>query len=190
MLRDRPFFSPQLVLKRLELLKQVVPFMKKVGVLLLKDNPGNAAILVPMEIAAKAMNAELRPIEASGYAGYVSAFSAWTDTQVDAVVIADQPQFLADAAALAALVEKHQLASIGSLELAAGGGLMAYGVSFSEMFRRGAAFVDKILKGENPGNIPIEQPTKFKTVLNLKTGKALGLTVRPTLLATADEVIE
>jgi putative ABC transport system substrate-binding protein len=105
-------------------------------------------------------------------------------------VIADQPQFLVQAAELGALAEEHQLASIGSLELAASGGLMAYGVRFSEVFRRGAAFVDKILKGENPGNIPIEQPTKFKTVVNLKTAKALGLTIPPTLLATADEVIE
>ena len=181
---------PQLMLKRLELLKQALPSMKKVGVLFLKDYPGNAAVLVPTEIAAKAMGVEIRPIEAGDYTEYGNAFSGWADTQVDAVLIEDQPEFLADAAALATLAERHRLASVGSLELAASGGLMAYGVSISAMFRRGAAFVDKILKGENPGNIPIEQPTKFKTVLNLKTAKVLGLTLPPLLLTRADEVIE
>jgi putative tryptophan/tyrosine transport system substrate-binding protein len=82
------------------------------------------------------------------------------------------------------------LRRVGSLEFAASGGLIAYGVNFSTIFHRGAAFVDKILKGENPGNIPIEQPTKFRTVVNLKTAKVLGLSVPPSLLATADEVIE
>jgi putative tryptophan/tyrosine transport system substrate-binding protein len=102
---------PQLMLKRLELLKEVVPSMKRVGVLLLKDYPGNGAMLVPMETAAKVMSAELRPIEVSGYTDYKTAFSEWTDTQADAVVIADQPEFLSDAAALATLAERQQLAS-------------------------------------------------------------------------------
>lgn len=181
---------PQIMLKRLGLLKQVVPSMKKIGVLLLPENLGNAATILPMEIAAKAMDVEIRPLEASNYPAYENAFLAWTEAQVDAVVIADQPQFLAGAAGIAGLAVKHRLASIGSLELAAGGGLIGYGVNLLPIFRRAAAFVDKILKGESPGNIPIEQPTKFRTVLNLKTAKALGIAVPANLLALADEVIE
>ena len=180
----------QIMLKRLDLLKQVVPSMKKIGVLLLPENLGNPGTILPMEIAAKAMDVEIHPLEASNYPAYENAFLAWTEAKIDAVVIADQPQFLVGAAGLAGLAEKHRLASIGSLELAAGGGLIGYGVNLLPMFRRAAIFVDKILKGESPGNIPIEQPTKFQLVINLRTAKALGLAVPPSLLATADEVIE
>jgi len=101
----------------------------------------------------------------------------------------DHAQFLSRANAIAALTARHRLPSIGSLELPAGGELMGYGVSFSDMFRRAAAFVDKILKGAKPGDIPVEQATKFKLVLNLKTAKALGLEV-PTTLLVRDELIE
>jgi putative tryptophan/tyrosine transport system substrate-binding protein len=99
-------------------------------------------------------------------------------------------QFLSRANAIAALAARHQLPSIGSLELPAGGGLMGYGVDFSGMFRRAAYFVDKILKGAKPGDLPVEQATKFKSVFNLRTARALGLTIPPTLIALADEVIE
>jgi len=95
-----------------------------------------------------------------------------------------------NAAEIAALAIKHRVPSIGQLELVANGGLMGYGVNFVDQFRRAAAFVDKILKGAKPGDIPIEQAATFKLVLNLKTAKALGVTIPDRLLATADEVIE
>jgi putative ABC transport system substrate-binding protein len=132
----------------------------------------------------------LQLIEVRGPREYESAFSAWADKQVGGFVMLDHAYFLASVDAITVLATKHRLPSIGPLELPAGGGLMAYGVNFSDFFRRAAYFVDKILKGAKPDDIPIEQATKFKFVLNLKTARALGIEVPPMLLARADEVIE
>jgi ABC transporter substrate binding protein len=100
------------------------------------------------------------------------------------------PEFLAEAKPIAALALQHRMRLIGNLEHSANGGLMGYGTDFAAQFRRAALFVDKILKGAKPGDLPIEQPTKFHFVVNLKTAKALGLTIPPAILARADEVIE
>jgi putative ABC transport system substrate-binding protein len=184
------FFLPELMAKRLELLKEVVPSMTRAGILLLRGNASSDSILEVMGTTAKALRLELQPIEVRGPSEYENAFSAWTDQQIGALVILDHAQFLANADAIAALAAKHRVPSGGPLELPTNGGLIGYGVNFSELFRRAAVFVDKILKGAKPGDIPVEQPTKFKLVLNLKTAKALGLEAPATLLATADEVIE
>jgi putative tryptophan/tyrosine transport system substrate-binding protein len=186
------FFLPELMAKRLELLKEVVPPMTRAGVLLLRrdDTEANRNILEAMGATAKALRVELRPIEVREPSDYESTFSAWTDQQIDGLVMLDHAQFLVNAGAIAALAAKHRLPSIGPLELPAAGGLMAYGVDFSVMFRRAAAFVGKILKGAKPGDIPIEQATKFKAVVNLKTAKALGIDMPTSILLRADEVIE
>ncbi len=113
-----------------------------------------------------------------------------TGSTVDALVVLDHAQFIANAAAITALAAQHRFPSIGPLEWPASGGLMGYGVNFAAMFRRAAAFVDKILNGAKPSDIPVEQATKFASVINLKTARALGLDIPPTLLALADEVIE
>jgi putative tryptophan/tyrosine transport system substrate-binding protein len=105
-------------------------------------------------------------------------------------VVHDNPIFVRDAKLLAAIAAKQRLASVGFSEFTAAGGLVAYGVNFHDMYRRAAYFVDKILKGAKPGDLPIEQPTKFELVINLRTAKSLGLTIPLTLLARADEVIE
>jgi len=107
-------------------------------------------------------------------------------------VVAEYPQFQTNAAAsaIAALAAARRLPTLGALSLVRNGGLIGYGVDFAAMSRRAAYFVDKILKGANPGDIPIEQATKFKTTVNLKTAKAIGVDIPPTLLALADEVIE
>jgi len=181
-------FVPEIMAKRLELLKEVVPPMARSGVLLRRNTPSTGNILEVMGVTAKELRVELQPIEVGGPEEFESAFSALTDKQTNAIIVQDLLTF--DAAAIAALAAKHRLPSIGPVELPASGGLMAYGVNFADMFHRAAYFVDKILKGTKPGDIPIEQATKFKLVLNLKTAKALGLTVPPRLLATADEVIE
>ena len=184
------FFLPELMAKRLELLKEVVPSITRAGVLVLRDNASNVPVLAAMEGTAKALRMGLEPIDVRGPTEFESAFSAWADKQIDALVMTDPEQFLAYADAIAALAAKYRLPSNGPLELPANGGLMAYGVNFSDMFRRAAVFVDKILKGAKPSDIPVEQATKFVTIVNLKTASALGLTIPPTLLARADEVIE
>ena len=184
------FFLPELMAKRLELLKEVVPSIARAGVLVLLDNPSNGPVLRAMEGTAKASGVELQPIEVRGPAEFESAFSAWADKQVDALVMTDPEQLLAYTNAIAALAAKYHLPSAGPLELTANGGLVAYGVSFSEQFRRAAVFVDKILKGTKPSDIPVEQATKFVTIINLKTAKTLGLDIPATMLGRADEVIE
>jgi putative ABC transport system substrate-binding protein len=184
------FFVPELMAKRLELLKELVPSMTRAGVLLVRDNPSTSGILEKMGAAAKALLVELQPIEVRGPREFESAFSAWADKQIGGLVMLDHAYFLANIDAIATFASKDSLPSIGPLELPANGGLMAYGVNFSDFFRRAAYFVDKIIKGAKPGDIPVEQPTKFETIINLKTAKALGLDVPTSILLRADEVIE
>jgi putative ABC transport system substrate-binding protein len=178
--------------KRLELLKELAPSMTRVGVLLLfrRDDDANTNVLEVMEVTAKALKLGLHPIEVRGPSEFQSAFLAWTDGHIGGLVVSDHALFDANAAVIAALAAKYRLPSIGRLELPANGGLMGYGVNFSDLFRRAAYFVDKILKGAQPGDIPIEQATRFKSVVNLKTAKALGLEVPASILLRADEMIE
>ena len=184
------FFGPELIAKRLELLKEAVPSMSRAGVLLFKGSEQNGSILKMMGDTSKALMVELQPVEISEVADLESGFSALADRQIGAVVIGDHRLFVVNANAISALAARHHLTSIGPVELAANGALMGYGVNFLDQFYRAAAFVDKILKGTKPGDLPVEQPTKFKLVINLKTAKALGLSMPATLLARADEVIE
>ena len=185
------FFLPELMAKRLQLLKEVLPSMSRAGVLFLRGAAATPNILEVMDAAAKALSLDLSPIEVSGPEEFESAFSSWAEQKVSAVVVLDIFTTLSPAiAAIAALAAKYRFASIGRLELATAGGLIGYGVDFPPMYRRAAVFVDKILKGTEPGEIPIELATKFQTVVNLRTAKALGLEIPPTVLAGAEEVIE
>ena len=184
------FFSPELMAKRLELLKELIPSMDRAGVLLFRGNDTNGPTLELMGNTATALRIGLQSLEVRGPTDFESTLSALADKQVGALVVSDHAFFVTHADAIAAFAAKHRLPSIGPLELAVGGGLMAYGVNFSAMFRRAASFVDKILKGAKPGDIPVEQAVKFETIINVKTAKALGLTVPATLLVRADEVIE
>jgi putative tryptophan/tyrosine transport system substrate-binding protein len=184
------FFYPELMAKRLELLKEVVPSMSRAGVLLGRGTASTPNVLEVMGASAKALKVELRPIEVGEPSEFESVFLAWTDEKTGGFVMSDHPLFGFNATKIAALAVKQRLPSIGALELPAGGGLMGYGVNFSDMFRRAAYFVDKILKGAKPGDIPVEQATTFKMVLNHKTAKALGLTIPDRLVAIADEMIE
>src|SRR5262249_39701589 len=156
--------------------KEIVPSMSRAGVLLLRrdDTAATVKTVEVMEATAKALRAELHPIEVREPAEYAGAFSAWSDRKIEALVVLDHAQFITNAEAITALAAQYRFPSIGPLELPAAGGLMGYGVNFAVMFRRAAAFVDKILKGARPGEIPIEQATKFKFTINLKTAKALG----------------
>ena len=184
------FFSPELTAKRLELLKEVVPSLTSVGVLLVRDNEMNVPTLDVMEGTAKALGVRIQSFEARGPADFESAFSSWVDKKIGAVVVGDHAFLVANTDVIAALATKHRLASIGPLELAASGGLMAYGVNFSDMYRRAAVFVDKILKGAKPGDIPVEQAAKIQTIVNRKAAKSIGIELPTSLLLRADEVIE
>jgi putative ABC transport system substrate-binding protein len=176
--------------KRQELLKEMDPAIATVGVLLQRGNAYSAPTLEAMKPIAKTLGLELRPREVRGIAEYPAAFSAWAEEKVSGVVVHDAPEFLVEAKAITDLALQHRMRLIGNLEHAAAGGLMGYGVDFGEQFRLAAPFVDRILRGIKPGDIPIEQPTQFHFVINLATAKALGLIVPPTLLARAGELIE
>jgi putative ABC transport system substrate-binding protein len=184
------FFVSELMAKRPELLKQIVPSMAKAGVFLLRDNPSSASILEVMGATASALNVELHPFEIRTPTEFENVFSVLSDKRINALVVVDHAFFIDNAETIATLAIKHGIPSAGTLEFAANGALIGYGVNFPEMFRRAANFVDKILKGEKPGDIPVEQAATFRSVLNLKTAKSLGLEVPPSLLVRADEVIE
>ena len=184
------FFAQELVAKRLEILKEVAPSATRVAVLMARGVPTNAHMMSLVEAAAKMMNMEVRPVELGGIDELEGAFPIAGFAPLDGVVLTDHPLLLTNAATVATFAEERGLPAIGAPIIATHGGLIGYGVDFPLMFRRAAVFVDKILKGANPGDIPIEQATKFKTVVNLTSAKALGLEIPPTLLAGADEVIE
>jgi putative ABC transport system substrate-binding protein len=143
-----------------------------------------------MEMTAKALQVGLQHFELRGSGELESVFAAMADTKIDALVVHDDQVIIGNATAIATFAEKQKLPSCGFLEYAAAGGLSAYGVNFVELCRRAAYFVDKILKGTVPGDLPVEQPTKFELAINLKTARALGLEISPMSLARADEVIE
>ena len=181
------FFQPELMAKRLEFLKQAVPSMNRAGVFLFRGSPARAPVLDAMWTTAKALAVELRPIELDKLTDFEGAFSALADQQVSGLVVQDHAFFLGNADATAGLAASHGISSICSPQWAASGGLMGYGVNFLDQFRRAAIFVDKILKGANAGDIPVEQATKFVTIINLKSARAFGVDMPA---ASADEVIE
>jgi putative ABC transport system substrate-binding protein len=142
-----------------------------------------------MEMTAKALQVGLQPFELQG-AGELDIFAAMADSKIDALIVHDDQVLIGNAKAIATLAALQKLHSCGFLEFAAVGGLAHYGVNFVELCRRAAYYIDKILKGTMPADLPVEQPTKFELGINLKAARALGLDVPPTLLARADEVIE
>ena len=183
-------FDPELAAKRLELLKEAMPLITQVAVLMNPVSLQKAPILEAMEVAAKSLKVELQPFEAQYPTQFEGAFSTMHNRRVDAVVISEDPMLNANTGAIADLAAKQRLASIGFREFAEAGGVIGYGVNLLEMWRRAAYFVDRILKGAKPGDLPIERATRFELVINLKTTKALGLTIPQSLLLRADEVIQ
>ena len=184
------FFSPELTAKRLELLNDAVPFASRVAILLNPDNPVNAPLVQAMGRAAKSLKLELQPFEARSPNEFDRMASTLVKTRVDALTVTDDTIFVGNVKRIAEIATINRLPSIGSVDLAQAGGLIGYGANNPGLWYRAAFFVDKILKGAKPADLPVEQPTKFELVINLKTAKALGLDVPPTLLARADEVID
>jgi len=183
--------APEVVGKELELLKEVAPKVSQVAILQNSSNPGHPVVLRQAEGAARALGVQLHIVQARTPPEIDAAFTAMRSQRVGGVLVLRDALFLAERAQIAALAAKSRLPAVyGFREQAEAGGLMAYGASVPAMYRRAATYVDKILKGAKPADLPVEQPTKFELVINLKTAKALGLTIPPSLLQRADEVIQ
>ena len=184
------FFNPEISAKRLELLREAFPRISRFGVLMNPNNPITGPIVQAMESSATTLKVELEVFEAQTPTDLENAFEAIAARRVNAVTINEDPVFIANALLIGQIASLRRLPVIGFREIAEAGGMMAYGIVLPEMFRRAAAFVHKVLQGAKPGEIPVEQATRFNIFINLKSAKALGLEIPPTLLARADEVIE
>jgi len=183
-------FIPQMTAKRLELLRQIVSPLPRAGVLAPRNDPLYRSTFEVMTETARALGVELELFAASDATTYDRAFATASATGVRGFVIFDSAIFHQDASVIGALALKYKLPTGGAPIHARNGGLFGHAVLFRALFHNASSFVDKILKGAKPGDIPFEQATKFETVVNLKTAAALGLEIPPTVLASADEVIE
>jgi putative tryptophan/tyrosine transport system substrate-binding protein len=183
--------SMEIDAKRLELLNLAVPDIKRVGVLWDPTFLPAGSEFKEIERAAQALNLELVPVEVRARDDFRSALQALLEKHAGALIVLPADIFTEHAQAFAELATNTRLPEMFyRRELAVAGGLMSFGTSFSDMYLRAAVYVDKILRGTKPAELPVEQPTKFELVINLKTAKALGLTIPPFLLGRADEVIE
>jgi putative ABC transport system substrate-binding protein len=183
--------NPELVGKQVELLKEVVPSLVRMAVLWNPTHQAHATMLSQAEAAARALGLQPQRLQARGADDYEPAFSAITRNRAQALLVLGDVTVWRYRRQVAELAAKSRLpAMFVQREHAEAGGLMSYGASLPDNYRRAAAYVHKILKGAKPADLPIEQPTKFELVINLKTAKALGLTIPPSLLQRADQVIE
>jgi putative ABC transport system substrate-binding protein len=176
--------------KRLELLKELIPNSRRVAVLVDRDNLNPVAMRV-VEHVAKAVGVELRTFEAGEPGTWPAVFASIPAFRADALLQFPSANFASAPKEAVALADAHRLPTVyAEHEFTKAGGLMSYGIDLPHQWRRLAGYVDKILKGANPGELPIEQPTKFDLAINLKTAKAIGLVVPTSILLRADEVIE
>jgi putative ABC transport system substrate-binding protein len=183
--------STELVGKQIQLLKEMVPKLSRVALLTNPANPASASFLREAEAPVRALGLRLQTLEVRNPEEIDSAFAAMTRERAGALVILPDVLFLSQRRQIADIATKRHLPTVyGVAEYAEAGGLMAYGASHLDLVRRAATFVDKILKGAKPGDLPIEQPSKFDLVINLKTAKAIGLSIPQSILLRADQVIE
>ncbi len=186
--------APELIGKRLELLTQAVPGVNRVAVLRQPNAFGERTekdILTAAEVAARALGVRLHFVEARGPDDFDGAFSEMTRARAGALTVLSTTMFIIERRRLVDLEAKNRLPAVYPLrEAVDAGGLMAYGPNLADLYRRAATYVDKILKGAKPGDLPVEQPAKFELIINLKTAKDLGLTISQSVLARADEVIQ
>ena len=177
--------------KGLELLISAVPMAKRIAVLWNPDTPSHTPALKAVEEAARTLRLQLQPVGVRTAAELEGAFAAMVRARAQAVLVLGSAFFLAERQRVAELAIKHRLPTMSTLkDVVEAGGLMSYSPNWDDLYRRGAIYVDKILKGAKPADLPVEQATKFELVINLKTAKTLGLTIPPALLGRADEVIQ
>ena len=185
------YFNEAIVGKRLELLKELVTGLTRAAVLRNPMQAVHATFWHETELAARKLGLTLQPLDVRAPEDFELAFAAAIHGNAQALIAFDDPLTVAYRPRIVTLAASSRLpAMYGLREFPDDGGLISYGPNFTDLFRRAATYVDKILKGAKPADLPVEQPTKFELVINRKTANALGLTVPPTLLASADEVIE
>lgn len=183
--------SPELNAKRIELLREVVPGLSRVAIMWNPDDRGSAFDVKAMESAARALGLQFQSVEVSRAEDLERAFSTLTTGRAEAVIVIASALTYTNRSQIASLALQYRLPSMyGAGPNAEAGGLIAYGPSYAETWRRSATYVHKILQGSKPGDLAVEQPTTFEFVINVKTAKALGLTIPPSLLLRADQVIQ
>lgn len=183
------YFAPEIAAKQLEILKEAIPQARRVAVVINPGNPAMGPTLRAVESAARPLELQLEQFAVREPPDFDAAFAMIAKHHKSALII-DDPITISNAGALANLALKHRLATAGFLEYAEAGGLIGYGPDLLAMWRRAAYFVDKILAGTNPGEIPVERPTRFDMIINRKTAKALEVSITPSILLRADRVIE
>ena len=180
-----------MIVKRFELLSDLLPTARLISVLLNSSNPNFDTRSRDLQAAARSLGRQINILTASHEGGLDAAFASLVQQPADALLVQSDPFFFSERTRLAALAVRYAIPAIyEQREYAVAGGLLSYGADQADLDRRAAGYVAKILKGEKPADLPVWQPSKFDLVVNLKTAKALGLTIPPTLLARADEVIE
>ncbi len=183
--------APELNGKRLELLKETVPKLSRLAILGTSTEPGYAQTSREIKLDAEALKVQLQYLDVQNPKDTEAAFQDARKNRADAVLVLPSPVFISQRTQLADLAVKNRLPSMYyRREFVEDGGLMSYGVSFPDMSRRAATYVDKILKGAKPAELPVEQPTKFELVINLKAAKQINLTIPPNVLGRTDRVIE
>jgi ABC-type uncharacterized transport system substrate-binding protein len=182
---------PETTVKGLELFKEVVPTLSRVAVIFDPATPSHGPALKAAEAGGPKLRLRIKPVSVGSATEYESAFSSIVREHADGVLVLSTPLFIAGAKPLADLTMAHKLPSLfGPSHNVQAGGLMSYSPDRADQWRRASVYVDKILKGAKPADLPVQQPTKFELVINLKTAKALGLEIPPMLLARADALIE
>jgi putative ABC transport system substrate-binding protein len=182
--------APEISGKQLELLKEIIPQLARVAVFGTSTRPGNVQALKEIELAAGAFGLKLQYLDMLDPKDIETAFREASKGRAGAVLALATPVLFSQRKQIVELAVKNRLPAIyNAAEFVEAGGLMTYGVSFNDLFRRAATYVDKILKGAKPGDLPVEQPKKFEFIINLKTAKQIGLTIPPNVLARADKVI-
>src|SRR5262249_37514377 len=183
--------GPQIFGKDLELLREIAPKIQRVAVLSNSAGPNHPLMISNVRAAARSLGLDVLLFDVHGPDEFDGAFAAMVKDRVEALFVFGDPIFGFDRARLAELAVRNHLPTMYTNKPhVEAGGLMCYGPSFADLWRRAAGYVDKVLKGTAPANLPVEQPTKFELIINLKTAKALGLTIPPAILARADEIIE